>query len=417
MENIHIKAIVPEKAISEHTILLPASKSISNRALILNALSKAPGRIYNLAECDDTDVLSAALTSHDETNFNIGAAGTAMRFLTAYLAGKPGDWTITGSERMKQRPIGILVDALNNIGAEISYLEKEGFPPLKIHGKKLSGGTVHLNGGVSSQFISALLMIAPTTQKGIALHLEGEIISRPYIEMTLQMMKEYGVDSQWEGKSIQIASQEYQTTNYTVESDWSAASYWYEITALSTSAITFMLPHLYEKSLQGDSMGRKIFEPLGISTQFVQGGIKISKTKNAVSHFEYDFTGQPDLAQTLVVACCSLGTTFHFTGLQTLKIKETDRIEALKNECKKLGFVLKEEGVGTLLWDGERIDRAKQPQIATYKDHRMAMAFAPSVLKLGEITIEEPTVVSKSYPKFWDDIKSSRLFEFYSTIK
>lgn len=411
MESILVKANLSEQRSSEQTILLPASKSISNRALILNALSKSPGQIYNLAECDDTDVLSAALTSKDETNFNIGAAGTAMRFLTAYLAGKPGDWTITGSERMKQRPIGILVDALNNIGAEISYLEKEGFPPLKIHGKKLSGGIVHLNGGVSSQFISALLMIAPTTQKGIALHLEGEIISRPYIEMTLQMMKEYGVDSQWEGKSIQIASQEYQTTNYTVESDWSAASYWYEIAALSTSAITFMLPHLYEKSLQGDSMGRKIFEPLGVSTQFVQGGIKISKTKNAVSHFEYDFTGQPDLAQTLVVACCSLGTTFHFTGLQTLKIKETDRIEALKNECKKLGFVLKEEGVGTLLWDGERIDRAKQPQIATYKDHRMAMAFAPSVLKLGEITIEEPTVVSKSYPKYWEDLWRCQLFK------
>ncbi|MBO7635867.1 MAG: 3-phosphoshikimate 1-carboxyvinyltransferase, partial [Paludibacteraceae bacterium] len=255
MESILVKANLSEQRSSEQTILLPASKSISNRALILNALSKSPGQIYNLAECDDTDVLSAALTSKDETNFNIGAAGTAMRFLTAYLAGKPGDWTITGSERMKQRPIGILVDALNNIGAEISYLEKEGFPPLKIHGKKLSGGIVHLNGGVSSQFISALLMIAPTTQKGIALHLEGEIISRPYIEMTLQMMKEYGVDSQWEGKSIQIASQEYQTTNYTVESDWSAASYWYEIAALSTSAITFMLPHLYEKSLQGDSMG------------------------------------------------------------------------------------------------------------------------------------------------------------------
>ena len=411
MENIHIKAIVPEKAISEHTILLPASKSISNRALILNALSKAPGQIFNLAECDDTDVLSAALTSHDETNFNIGAAGTAMRFLTAYLAGKPGDWTITGSERMKQRPIGILVDALNNIGAEISYLEKEGFPPLKIHGKKLLGGTVRLNGGVSSQFISALLMIAPTTQKGIELHLEGEIISRPYIEMTLQMMKAYGVDSQWEGKSIQIVSQEYKTTDYTVESDWSAASYWYEIAALSPSTINFTLPHLYEKSLQGDSMGRKIFEPLGVSTQFVQDGVRISKTKKAVEHFEYDFSGQPDIAQTLVVTCCSLGITFRFTGLQTLKIKETDRIEALKNECKKLGFILKEEGVGTLYWDGEQYRRDEHPQIATYKDHRMAMAFAPSTIRLGDITIEEPNVVSKSYPKFWDDLWSCQLFE------
>ena len=334
-----------------------------------------------------------------------------MRFLTAYLAGKPGDWTITGSERMKQRPIGILVDALNNIGAEISYLEKEGFPPLKIHGKKLLGGTVHLNGGVSSQFISALLMIAPTTQKGIELHLEGEIISRPYIEMTLQMMKAYGVDSQWEGKSIQIVSQEYKTTDYTVESDWSAASYWYEIAALSPSTINFTLPHLYEKSLQGDSMGRKIFEPLGVSTQFVQDGVRISKTKKAVEHFEYDFSGQPDIAHTLVVTCCSLGITFRFTGLQTLKIKETDRIEALKNECKKLGFILKEEGVGSLYWDGEQYRRDEHPQIATYKDHRMAMAFAPSTIRLGDITIEEPNVVSKSYPKFWDDLWSCQLFE------
>lgn len=409
MESIRIYASSSFNQHSTQVIQLPASKSISNRALILNALSKVQGEIHNLAECDDTDVLNEALHSNGK-DFNIGAAGTAMRFLTAYLAGKPGEWSITGSERMKQRPIGILVEALNQIGAEISYLEKQGFPPLKINGKELEGGEIHLNGGVSSQFISALLMIAPTTKKGITLHLEGEIISRPYIEMTLQMMEEYGVMATWNGNTIQIAPQTYRTTHYTVESDWSASSYWYEIAALSQTNVRFSLPHLYEKSLQGDSMVRKIFEPLGVSTQFSNEGVVICQTKNAVSHFEYDFSCQPDLAQTIVVTCCCLGITFHFTGLQTLKIKETDRIEALKNECKKLGFILKEKGTGTLLWDGEKVASETHPQIVTYKDHRMAMAFAPSALRFNDITIEDPAVVSKSYPKYWEDLWSSEIF-------
>lgn len=404
-----LKINTNNQQVSETSIQLPASKSISNRALILNALSTKAGIINNLAQCDDTDVLVKAISSSDHL-FDIGAAGTAMRFLTAYQAGKPGEWTITGSERMKQRPIGILVEALNSIGAEIGYVEKEGFPPLKMKGKKLVGGELHLNGGVSSQFISALLMIAPTMQKGLSLHLEGNIISRPYIEMTLQMMKQYGISSEWNGNVINIQPQEYKPIQYTVESDWSASSYWFEIAALSPNKVSFRLPQLFEESLQGDSMVRKIFEPLGIQTVFTGDGIVISNANTPVKHLEYDFTNQPDLAQTVVVTCCALGTTFSFSGLQSLKIKETDRIEALKNECKKLGYILKENGVGTLLWDGERCEKEATPSIATYKDHRMAMAFAPSVLRLGEIDIEDPGVVSKSYPKYWENLESCKMF-------
>lgn len=392
----------PSKKI-DGKITLPASKSISNRALIINALSKTDVKIENLAKCDDTNVMLKCLKSPNNL-FDIGAAGTAMRFLTAYLSNKKGEWVITGSERMKQRPIGILVEALNSLGANISYAEKEGYPPLKISGNYLEGGDLELNGGVSSQFISALLMIAPTLKKGLKLQLKGEIVSIPYIHMTLEMLRQYGVESEWKENLITIQPQEIKPIVYNVESDWSAASYWYSITALAENC-QVILPSLFENSLQGDSRLVEIYSHLGVDTKFIENGVLLTQCKRNITKFCYNFESEPDIAQTVVVTCCALGIPFHFCGLRTLKIKETDRIAALINECKKLGYQLHEPNEGDLAWDGSNCEKAELPEIETYKDHRMAMAFAPASLVLGAIKIKDAGVVSKSYPLFWKDLK------------
>jgi len=381
---------------------LPASKSISNRALILNALSYSPYDVQNLSDCDDTRVTSYVLDSND-TTFDIGAAGTAMRFLTAFLSKTVGEWIITGSERMKQRPIKVLVDALNSLGAKIEYVEKEGFPPLRIFGSALTGGEIHLNSGVSSQYISALMMVAPYMQKGLKIFLTGEIISKPYLEMTIQMMQEFGATVKLTDNSIYIEPQEYQPIEYYVESDWSAASYWYEILSLVGKGEVY-LNGLLSNSYQGDSKVAELFEQLGIRTTFLSEGVLLTTTETLTQHMEYDFTDQPDLAQTFVVTCCLKGIPFTFTGLQSLKIKETDRIAALKNELKKLGYLLNEPGEGMLSWENERCDPAQKITIATYEDHRMAMAFAPAAL-FFPIAMDHPEVVSKSYPGFWNDFK------------
>jgi len=381
---------------------LPASKSISNRALILNALSYSPYDIQNLSDCDDTRVTLEALDSND-TTFDIGAAGTAMRFLTAFLAKTVGEWIITGSERMKHRPVRILVEALNSLGAKIEYIEKEGFPPLKIFGCALTGGEIHLNGSVSSQYISALMMIAPFMQKGLKITLDGKIISRPYIEMTIQMMQEFGAEIELTENTIHIEPQDYTPVEYLVESDWTAASYWYEMLSLVGQGNIF-LNGLFQDSYQGDSKVAELFEQLGIHTTYMSEGILLTSTKiNAVS-LEFDFTDQPDLAQTLAVTCCFKGIPFIFTGLHSLKIKETDRIAALINELSKLGFVLTEAGEGKLVWDGEYCEPVENIIIQTYDDHRMAMAFTPAAI-FHPISIEHPEVVSKSYPNFWKDIE------------
>ena len=381
---------------------LPASKSISNRALILNALSYSPYDVQNLSDCDDTRVTSYVLDSND-TTFDIGAAGTAMRFLTAFLSKTVGEWIITGSERMKQRPIKVLVDALNSLGAKIEYVEKEGFPPLRIFGSALTGGEIHLNSGVSSQYISALMMVGPYMQKGLKIFLTGEIISKPYLEMTIQMMQEFGATVKLTDNSIYIEPQEYQPIEYYVESDWSAASYWYEILSLVGKGEVY-LNGLLSNSYQGDSKVAELFEQLGIRTTFLSEGVLLTTTETLTQHMEYDFTDQPDLAQTFVVTCCLKGIPFTFTGLQSLKIKETDRIAALKNELKKLGYLLNEPGEGMLSWENERCDPAQKITIATYEDHRMAMAFAPAAL-FFPIAMDHPEVVSKSYPGFWNDFK------------
>ena len=371
------------------SVKLPASKSISNRALILNALSYSPYEIENLSDCDDTEVMVKALGSNDR-DFDIHAAGTAMRFLTAFLSKIVGEWTITGTERMRNRPIKILVDALNALGARVEYIDKEGYPPLRIFGSALQGGEISLSGSVSSQYISALLMIAPTMEKGLTLHLEGNVISKPYIRLTLQLMAQYGVQATWEGATIRVRPQSYTPVPFTVESDWSAASYWYEMAALSRGA---------EVELSGR---------LGVRTDYRAQGVLLKQMQHETKKLHYDFVNEPDLAQTFVVTCAMLGVPFHFTGLQSLRIKETDRIEALKTELRKLGYLLTDNGTGVLAWDGARCEPEAQPVIATYEDHRMAMAFAPAALVRKEgIEIADPQVVSKSYPRFWDDLQAA----------
>ena len=399
MNKIRISA--PDKIAT--SIQLPSSKSICNRALIIWALSKGCKSIDNLSDCDDTRVMLRALENMPDT-IDIMAAGTAMRFLTAFLSVTEGEHTITGTERMRQRPIKILVDALRSIGADIEYTENEGFPPLKIKGTRLEGKEITLPGDVSSQYISALMMIGPILKNGLKLKLTGNIISRPYINLTIEIMKEFGGKAEWEKDNvIVIHPQNYKPVPYYVESDWSAASYWYEIAALSENAC-IELPGLFEKSFQGDSKVAELFEQLGVKTEYADKHITLSKSRNITERLEYDFVNQPDLAQTFVVTCCMLEIPFRFSGLQSLKIKETDRMAALMKEMKKLGYVISESEGSILEWNGERCESETTPAIDTYEDHRMAMAFAPAALKLKNIRINNPQVVSKSYPGFWNDL-------------
>lgn len=387
----------------ELEINLPASKSISNRALILNALSYSPYDIQNLSDCDDTRVMLRVFDSNSN-RFDIGAAGTAMRFLTAFLAKTVGEWYISGSERMKQRPIKLLVDALNQLGGKIEYTEKEGFPPMKIYGSALMGGEINLDGGISSQYVSALMMIAPYMFNGLKIHLQGNIVSTPYIRMTKGMMQDFGIKVDFNNNLINIRPQTYQPVPYTVENDWSAASYWYEILAL-TGKGKITLKGLQKNSLQGDSKVVDIFEKLGVNTEFQKDVVILTPNSQLpTSHYILDFTDTPDLAQTVVVTCCMKNIPFEFSGLQSLKIKETDRIAALIKELRKLGFVLYEKKEGTLMWNGEVCEHVPNPVISTYDDHRMAMAFAPAAL-IFPIQIENPQVVSKSYPGFWEEFE------------
>ena len=400
MESVITLALHPEKIQLE--INLPASKSISNRALILNALSYSPHEVENLSDCDDTRVMVNVFDSNSNY-FDVGAAGTSMRFLTAFLAKTVGEWTITGSERMKQRPIRILVDALNQLGGKVEYIENKEFPPLKIFGSALTGGEISLNGGISSQYISALMMIAPYMQKGLKINLQGNVISTPYILMTKKMMEDFGVKIDFSGDKISIRPQIYNPVRFRVESDWSAASYWYEILSLSGKG-KIRLKGLKKESYQGDSEIAEIFKSLGVTTEYAEDGVILLPNKETlVKNFFLDFTNIPDLAQTVAVTCCLKDITFIFSGLQSLKIKETNRIEALIHELRKLGYVLHEPAEGTLAWNGEKCTADEDPVISTYEDHRMAMAFAPAAL-LQSVTIRNPSVVSKSYPNFWHDI-------------
>lgn len=400
-----IKLTAPTDTIGA-VITLPSSKSICNRALIMHALSGDKNTIGNLSDCDDTHVMLRALQDMPEV-IDIMAAGTAMRFLTAYLAVTEGEHLITGTERMKQRPIRILVDALRTLGADITYAEEDGFPPLHIKGRTLMKSEVSLPGNVSSQYISALLLIGPMLRQGLKLTLTGEIVSRPYINLTLQLMQVFGAQAAWTSSNqLEVKAMPYQHTPFTVESDWSASSYWYEIVSLSEKA-TVELPALFANSFQGDSKVAELFAGLGVHTRFENHKVILERIERKLERMEYDFVNQPDLAQTFVVTCAMLNIPFRFTGLQSLKIKETDRISALITELKKLGFVLTETDGSILSWNGERCEAESSPAIDTYEDHRMAMAFAPAILRLKELRINNPQVVSKSYPHYWENLKDA----------
>ena len=396
-------------------IILPASKSISNRALLINALAGNRNLPLNLSDSDDTDVMLRALQKMPDI-IDIGAAGTSMRFLTAYLSVTPGCHVITGTERMRHRPISILVEALRQLGADITYEGEEGFPPLRITGNKnLEGGALTVPGDVSSQYISALLMIAPTLRKGVRLTLTGNIASKPYLEMTLSMMREFGARAEWTAEdTVTVQPGTYSQHGYHIESDWSAASYWYEMVALATEKDTQVeLVGLHRKSIQGASRVSQLFHELGVETQDYTepDGTEVTRLQKGGSitdRFCCDLTHQPDLAQTFVVTCCMLDIPFHITGLQSLKIKETDRITALRTELRKLGYDIREQDDSILFWNREHCPVQESPAIDTYEDHRMAMSFAPACLRTDkEIKINNPHVVSKSYPAYWTDLEKA----------
>ena len=392
-------------------VALPASKSICNRALVIGALAGEGSRVGNVAHCDDSDVVVRAVRAladgdGDGRVIDVMAAGTAMRFLTAFLAAASrGEHVITGTERMKQRPIAVLVDALRALGADVVYVGKNGFPPLRIVGRALEGGVVSLPGNVSSQYISALLMIGPMMEKGLELKLSGGIISRPYIDMTIGIMRDFGARVEWRGDDTLVVEHGgYVPASYVVESDWSAASYWYEIMALCGDAdARVVLSGLRQRSLQGDRGIADVFALLGVATEYVDGAVILTKCDAKLSALDLDMADMPDLAQTLVVTCCMMGLPFHITGLQTLKIKETDRIVALQTELAKLGFMIESKHDSELIWTGTRSEPSGVP-VDTYDDHRMAMAFAPATIKLGGIAINNPEVVSKSYPEYWEHL-------------
>lgn len=401
--------ILPPDELIETRITPPPSKSISNRALILRALSGGKGSIHNIAECDDTRVLIEALSQgKNAREVNIGAAGTAMRFLTAYYAATEGcEVILDGSERMRNRPIGELVDALRSLGASIDYVGDEGYPPLHIRGHRLSGGETSIRANVSSQFVSALLMIAPTMKETLTLHLDGEIASKPYITMTLGLMEKYGVKSDFYDGTITIAPQSYSPTELTVEADWSAAAFWMEIAAISCGFIT--LEGISADSIQGDAPAAiGLFSRLGIDTEpGEESRLDLVPTPDQTPRLVSDMTDCPDLAQAVIVACATIGIPFRISGLKSLRIKETDRIEALRNELMKIGVPVTVEANDVMEWEGKRLPVTEMPNFDTYDDHRMAMAFAPVSIYVPGIIINNAEVVSKSYPGYWDDLRNA----------
>ena len=396
-------------------VLLPASKSISNRLLIIRALAEIEFQIANLSTADDTIHLAQHLETINrnekgstDSTMDTQNAGTVLRFLTAYLAGKPGIWTLVGSDRMYERPIGSLVEALIGLGADIKYLAAPGFPPLRITGRSLHGGDLHIDASISSQFISALLLIAPILPEGLSLTMTGQPVSAPYIEMTIKLMEEFGIDIRQEQNGIRVEPGKYKTADSTVETDWSSAAFWYEAVALSDNA-ELHLPGLHLHSIQGDAVLPRIYNELGVQTEETTQGIILTRRERVSDCFDYHFTGCPDIAPAVITTCAASGISGTFQGLKGLNIKETNRVTALANELRKIGMILEvTEG-------GDRIDLGKgNPDLLnqhadivmeSYDDHRMAMTFAPLALKLGSVRIANPDVVSKSYPGFWQEMR------------
>ncbi len=409
-------------------ISLPSSKSISNRVLIIRALSKRNFNIRNLSRSDDTKLMQSLLDKieyckniSEAVELNCENAGTVMRFLTAYLSNKPGKWFMTGTERMEQRPIGILVDVLRQIGANIIYAEKKGYPPILIEGSELYGEKIEIDAGVSSQFITALLLIAPALPGGLEITLKNKISSLSYIEMTVKLMEYFGIKINHSGNTIAVKQQEYREADFIVEPDWTSASYWYEMAAFAEE-VDLTITGLKKESLQGDSVLPEIFEQLGVKTVFLPEGIKLLKGNKPVSRFEFDFTNFPDLAQSVIVTCAGLNISGNFTGLKNLIIKETDRLNALSTELKIIGANAEiVQGSKFRVQRSEfdvfkKIKNLKSKIVNTYGDHRMAMAFAPLALLSGSIQIKNPEVVSKSYPEFWEDLNKIGFENQLSTV-
>ncbi len=397
--------IIPPDGYIEGTVRVPLSKSMSNRALVINALTRGALPLKDVAMCDDTAVMLDALATEGDVTVNIGAAGTAMRFLTAYFATCEGRQVILdGCERMRRRPISPLVDALISLGVGIEYLGERGFPPLRITGKKLSGGTVKLDSTVSSQYVSALLMIAPAMDDGLTILLEGDTISRPYIDMTLKMMGRAGIEYDFSGNVITVSPGRYHPVEHEIEGDWSAASYWYELQSVASGEIC--IEGIGGGSCQGDSVVARIYEELGVVTSFDKAGARLEASPEFSPRLQLDLADCPDLTPAIVVTCCMAGIPFRLTGLQSLHIKETDRVEALRAEMLKLGVILTEEQVGTLVWEGARRPMTEMPVFDTYGDHRMAMSFAMVSLYIPGIVIKDVEVVTKSYPDFFTQLQS-----------
>lgn len=400
----NIPSNIPDTPIS-----LPASKSICNRVLTIVALSDGVGDVYNVSDCDDTNAIINAITMHQkgEKYINIGAAGTAMRFMTAMLALRTkATVTIDGSARMRKRPIKELVDVLCQLGAKIEYAgESDSCPPLLIHQAPMRGGSVSINGSISSQYISALMMIAPGLSDGLTINITGGLVSRPYVEMTAAIMRDFGAEVLCTDNQITIKQGDYQSRTYSIENDWSAASYWYEIRSLIPD-VNLRLASLHKNSTQGDSKVAEIFKLFGVETEYTSDGVLLTyNPKSVAERIDIDLQNQPDLAQTIVVTACLKGIPFRISGLSTLRIKETDRISALISQLAKLGYTVRETEDATLESDSVRRSCDKAPAIETFDDHRMAMAFAPASIIVPGITIEDAEVVSKSYPKYWEHLK------------
>lgn len=403
----------PEKSLKGE-IKLTASKSVSNRALIIQALSKTEIQLDNLADAKDTATLKEILL-RDKNNFienaeyNVGGAGTTMRFLTAYFATLPGTRILTGNDRMKQRPIKPLVNALRQLGASIEYLEHEGYAPLKIKGKLLTGSEAEIDGSQSSQFITALLLISPQLFNGLVLRFKGEVTSRPYVNMTLKMMEYFDVSGAWQGNSIVVSNQQYKANDnkpYLIEGDWSSASYWYSMAALAAD-VDLKIYGLTQNSLQGDSIVKELYTLLGVKTTFIEGGIHLTKSTPFMMALGYNFSDCPDLVQTVAVTAAALKIPILLNGLHTLKIKETNRIDSIIAELQKIGVEARESFSNTIeIKEYPSSFIQSTSPIFTYDDHRMAMSFAPLSLIFDQILIESPEVVTKSYPGFWDDLKS-----------
>jgi 3-phosphoshikimate 1-carboxyvinyltransferase len=408
--------VIKKDKILKGKLKLPSSKSLSNRLLIIQSLSVDKFRINNLSESDDTLLLQTLLqeirskrSNQSFVELDSANAGTVMRFLTSYLTLIPGKWILTGSDRMKQRPIGVLVEAMRSLGADIEYLGKLGYPPLMIKGKPLKGGEIKVDAGISSQFISALLLIAPILPGGLSIWLQGQAVSFPYINMTLRLLNYFGIETGKGKNNISIPETNIKGKEFTVEADWSAASFWYEAAALADE-VDLILEGLCKDSLQGDAILVDVFQNFGVMSEFLKNGVRLTKVKKRLDGFYFDFTDYPDIAPAVITTCAALGLRGRFEGLKSLRLKETNRLRALENEFKKLGLNLSPDSRSDLIpmieFSNPRFKSNSDLRIETYGDHRMAMTFAPLSVKLGSIRIENPDVVSKSYPQFWENLSS-----------